>query len=185
MLLIVGSLYHILVHCVMSCDKPSLSLVNIFKLCIMYCSPNIVQVIKSRRMRWAGHVARMGRKGVYRGLVGKLEGKIQLGRTKIYFRILLIWIYRKWDAGVWTGSSWFRIGTGGGYVWMRWWTFEFHKMRRISLLATEPVSFSRRTLLHGVSKCTSGRTASLRLVLRVLQAQQRCLTWRLTSETVC
>jgi len=40
------------------------------------CSPNIVRVIKSRKMRWAGHVARMGeRRGVYRVLVGKSEGK--------------------------------------------------------------------------------------------------------------
>jgi len=40
------------------------------------CSPNIVWMIKSRRMRWAGHVARMGeRRGVYRVLVGKPEGK--------------------------------------------------------------------------------------------------------------
>ena len=38
----------------------------------LYCSPNIVRVIKSRRMRWAGHVARMGEeRGVYRVLVGK------------------------------------------------------------------------------------------------------------------
>ena len=38
----------------------------------LYCSPNIVRVIKSRRMRWEGHVARMGeRRGVYRILVGK------------------------------------------------------------------------------------------------------------------
>jgi hypothetical protein len=42
----------------------------------LYCSPNIVRVIKSRRMRWAGHVARMGEeRGVYRVLVGKQEGK--------------------------------------------------------------------------------------------------------------
>ena len=42
----------------------------------LYSSPNIVRVIKSRRMRLAGHVARMGeRKGVYRLLVGKPEGK--------------------------------------------------------------------------------------------------------------
>jgi len=42
----------------------------------LYCSPNIVRVIKSRRMRWAGHVARMGeRRGVYRALMGKSEGK--------------------------------------------------------------------------------------------------------------
>ena len=47
----------------------------------LYSSPNIVQVIKSRRMRWAGHVARVGEeRGVYRVLVGKSEGRIPLGR---------------------------------------------------------------------------------------------------------
>ena len=45
--------------------------------------PNIVRLVKSRRMRWAGHVARMGeRRGVYRVLVGKPEGKRPLGRPR-------------------------------------------------------------------------------------------------------
>ena len=49
----------------------------------LYSSPNIVRVIKSRRMRWAGHVARMGEEsGVYRVLVGKPEGKRPLGRPR-------------------------------------------------------------------------------------------------------
>ena len=49
----------------------------------MYSSPNIVRVIKSRRMRWAGHVAHMGEeRGVYRVLVGKPEGKRPLGRPR-------------------------------------------------------------------------------------------------------
>jgi len=49
----------------------------------LYSSPNIVRVIKSRRMRWAGHVARMGEeRGVYRVLVGKSEGKRPLGRPR-------------------------------------------------------------------------------------------------------
>ena len=49
----------------------------------LYCSPNTVRVIKSRRMRWAGHVARMGeRRHVYSALVGKPEGKRQLGRPR-------------------------------------------------------------------------------------------------------
>jgi len=48
-----------------------------------YSSPNIVRVIKSRRMRWSEHVARMGESGdVHRVLVGKPEGKIPLGRPK-------------------------------------------------------------------------------------------------------
>ena len=47
----------------------------------LYCSPNIVRVIKLRRMRWAMHVARMGEmRGVNRALVGKPEGKRPLGR---------------------------------------------------------------------------------------------------------
>jgi len=50
----------------------------------LYSSPSIVRVIKSRRMRWAGHVARMGEeRGVYRVLVGKLEGKRTLGRPRL------------------------------------------------------------------------------------------------------
>jgi hypothetical protein len=49
----------------------------------LYASPNIVRVIKSRRMRQAGHVARMGdRRGVYRGLVEKPGGKSPLGRHR-------------------------------------------------------------------------------------------------------
>jgi hypothetical protein len=49
----------------------------------LYPSPNIVRVIKSRRMRWAGHVARMGEgRDVYRVLVGKPEGKRPLGRPR-------------------------------------------------------------------------------------------------------
>jgi hypothetical protein len=49
----------------------------------MYSLPNIFRVIKSRRMRWTGHVARMGEgRGVYRVLVGRPEGKRPLGRPK-------------------------------------------------------------------------------------------------------
>jgi hypothetical protein len=49
----------------------------------LYFSPSIVRVVKSRRMRWAGHVARMGEKrGVHRLLVGKPEGKKPLGRPR-------------------------------------------------------------------------------------------------------
>ena len=49
----------------------------------LYSSPNIVRVIKLRRMRWAGHVARMDEeRGAYRVLVGKPEGKRPLGRPR-------------------------------------------------------------------------------------------------------
>jgi len=53
------------------------------KLNNLYSSPNILRVIKSRRMRWTGHVARMGEKrGVYRILIGKPEGKRPHGRPR-------------------------------------------------------------------------------------------------------
>jgi len=49
----------------------------------LYSLPNIVRVVKSRRLRWAGHVARMGEgRGVHRVLVGKPEGKRPLGRQR-------------------------------------------------------------------------------------------------------
>ena len=74
-------------------------------------------MIKSRRVRWAGHVARMGeRRGVYRVLVGKPEGKRPLGRPRGRWEDIIRWSFRKWDVGVWTGSSWLRIGTAGGHL---------------------------------------------------------------------
>jgi hypothetical protein len=49
----------------------------------MYSSPNIIRMIKSRRMRWAGHVTRIGEtRNAYRILVGKLEGRRPLGRPR-------------------------------------------------------------------------------------------------------
>jgi len=63
-------------------------------------------MIKSRRMRWAGYVARMGEgRGAYRVLVGKPEGRRPLGRSRRRGRIILGWIFGKWDVGVWTGWS--------------------------------------------------------------------------------
>jgi len=80
-----------------------------------YCSPNIVRVIKSRRMRWAGHVARMGEeRGVYRVLLGKPEGKSHWGDLGVDGWIILGWISRRWNVGIWTGLGLSRVGTGSG-----------------------------------------------------------------------
>jgi hypothetical protein len=83
----------------------------------LYSLPNIVQVVKSRRMRWAGHVVSMveGR-GVRRVLVGKPERKRPLGRPDIDGRVILRWIFRKWEGAVGTGWSWLRLGRGGGHL---------------------------------------------------------------------
>jgi hypothetical protein len=48
----------------------------------LYSSPSIIRIMKSRKMRWARHVARMGEKSAYRLLVGKPEGKSPLGRPR-------------------------------------------------------------------------------------------------------
>ena len=80
----------------------------------LYSLPNIVRVVKSRRVRWAGQVARMGKgRGVHRVLVGKPDVKRPLGRPR-----------RRWEDNikmdlegvVGTGWSWLRIGTGGGHL---------------------------------------------------------------------
>jgi hypothetical protein len=60
------------------------------ELHILYSSPNIMRQIKSRRMRWAGHVARMGEeRNVYKVLMGKPDGKRPLGRPR-----------RRWEDGI-------------------------------------------------------------------------------------
>jgi len=83
----------------------------------MYTSPNIVRVIKTRRMRWAGHVARMaGGEAYTRVWWGNLRERDHLGYTSVDGRIILRWIFMKWHMRVWTGSSWLRIGTGDRHL---------------------------------------------------------------------
>jgi hypothetical protein len=80
----------------------------------LYSSPTTLWVIKSRKMRWACHVARMGEeRDMYRVLVGKPVAKRPLGRPKL-----------RWENNIkmdlqevgWTGLSWFRIETGSGHL---------------------------------------------------------------------
>jgi hypothetical protein len=75
------------------------------ELYALYSSPNIIRVIKSKRLRWAGHVARMGeRRGAYRALVGKPEGRRPLGKPR-----------RRWEDNIkmrevgWGGMDWINL----------------------------------------------------------------------------
>jgi hypothetical protein len=83
----------------------------------LYLSPDIIRQIKSTRMRWVRHVARMGEgRNVYRVFLGEREGIRPHGRPR-----------RRWEDGVkmdlgeigwgvWSGFTWLRIGTGGGLL---------------------------------------------------------------------
>jgi hypothetical protein len=81
------------------------------ELHILYSSPNIIRQIKSRRMRWAGHVARMGEeRNMYRVFIGKPEGKGPLGRPR-----------RRWEDGIrmdlreigWGSVDWIQLAQDG------------------------------------------------------------------------
>ena len=83
----------------------------------LYSSSNMVRVIISRIMRWAGHTARTGRGEEYTGLWwGNLRERDHLENPGVDGRIIFRCIMRKWDVGVWTGSSWLGIGTGDGHL---------------------------------------------------------------------
>jgi hypothetical protein len=87
------------------------------KLNDLYSSPNIVRVIKSIRMRWAGYVAHMSEE---RGCIGSWSWwgnrreRDHLGDLGVNGWIILGRISRRWDVGIWTGLGWSRIETGGG-----------------------------------------------------------------------
>jgi hypothetical protein len=82
----------------------------------LYSSPNIIRVIKSRRIKWAGHVSRMReRRGIHGVLVGKPRKRGHLKDPDIDGNILLRRIFRKWD-GEGTELMWLRLETSGGYL---------------------------------------------------------------------
>jgi hypothetical protein len=86
----------------------------------LYSSLNIVRVIKLRKIRWAGQagqVARMGEKrGAYWFWLGNRRERDHLEDPGVDGRIVLRWIFKRWDVEAWAGSNWFRIGTGGGHL---------------------------------------------------------------------
>jgi hypothetical protein len=83
----------------------------------LYSSPDIIRQVKSRRMRWAGHVARMGEeRKVFKVLVGKPEGKSPLGRPRRMWEDGIRMVLREIGLGVWIGFDCLRTGTDGGLL---------------------------------------------------------------------
>jgi hypothetical protein len=82
----------------------------------LYSSPDIIRQIKSRRMKWAEHVARMGEERIVQGLVGKPEAKRPLGRPSCRWEDGIRMDLRETGLGVWIGFNWLRTGTGGGLL---------------------------------------------------------------------
>jgi hypothetical protein len=79
----------------------------------LYSLPSLIRIIKSRRMRWAVHVTRMGEKrNAYRLLVAKPEGKRPLGRPRHWWADNIRMDIGEVGWGMWTGLVWLRIGTG-------------------------------------------------------------------------
>jgi hypothetical protein len=66
----------------------------------LYCSPNIIRMIKSRRIRWAGHVECMVMRNAYEIVVGRSEGKIPVGRCNIEMDL--------WEIGL-DGVGWIHL----------------------------------------------------------------------------
>jgi hypothetical protein len=83
----------------------------------VYSSPYIISFVKSRRMRWAGHVAHMGEKmNAYKILVGNPEGKRPIVRPRLRWVDIIKMDLREIGWVVWTGLIWLRIGTSGGLL---------------------------------------------------------------------
>jgi hypothetical protein len=119
----------------------------------MYSSPNIVRVIKLRRIIWVGHVAQMGEgRGMYRVLAENPEGKRPLGRYKCRWEDNIKIDFQEVGCGV---IDWIELALDRD----RWWAL-VNVLRKPwvpnnagNITTTcEQVSFSRRALLHGVSK---------------------------------
>ena len=86
------------------------------KLSDLYCSPNSNRVFKSRRIKWAVHVARIGeRRDAYKFFLwGNVRERAHLGGQGVDRRTILRRIFRTWNVGAWTGLIWLSTGTVGG-----------------------------------------------------------------------
>jgi len=119
----------------------------------LYSSLNIVWVTKLRRMRWARHVACTGKgRGMYRVFVGKTEGRRSLGRPRCRWEDNIKMDLQEMRCG---GMDWIEVAQDRD-MWRALvnvvMNLQVPQNARNFLTSCKPVSFSRRTLLHGLSK---------------------------------
>jgi hypothetical protein len=97
------------------------SVQNLFSSSLLPNNKKITKYIEGGRMRWARHVAFTMRekRSKYRVWWGNLRERDHLEDPDVNGRIILRWIFRKWDVRAWNGSIWFREGTGGRHLRMR------------------------------------------------------------------
>jgi hypothetical protein len=83
----------------------------------LYSSPSIFRVIKSRSTTWRNIQHVWGKAELYTGFWwGSVRERVQLEDPDADGRIILRWIFRKWDVRAWNGTIWLRIGTGGRHL---------------------------------------------------------------------
>ena len=102
------------------------------------CTQTIIRANKSGRMRWAGFVTTWGRREVHTEFWWedpKERDNVEV--LDVGGRIILKWVFKKSFGFRGLGLSGSGYGKYGGLLWMRWWNFRFHKIRRIYLLAEE------------------------------------------------
>jgi len=116
----------------------SSSILILFASCQQTCMTYTIAVFTVKNYWWwtekLSETCRVSFQNKFEKLVhlfwwGSLRERGHWGYQEVDGRIILRWTFRKLEGVVGTGWSWHRIGTGGGHLWVRWWTFGFHKCR--------------------------------------------------------
>ena len=126
-------------------------------------------------MTWAGNVAPMWTEVHIVFWCGDRREKNHLEELGFDGIIISIWICKKLDRGARTVLVWLRIGTTCGNLWMRWWTFAFHKMQEISSIAQYLLSSEEWLYSSELASClvSSYLSDTMNQLLR-LHEMQRC-----------
>jgi hypothetical protein len=120
----------------------------------LYCSPNIVRVVKSRGIKWARHGAPVGENNnTFRVLVGNPEdGRSRWRPGRIVEDNIKVGL----EGGGWESVHWLiriRTGTSGGLLWIRWRNCEFYKLLEVCWLAEELLAFQERVFSVQLVRC--------------------------------